>query len=110
MEQYQQFFKALSDRNRLRVVAALGVMDELCACHITDLLEVSGATVSNHMSLLLQAGILSSRKDGRWTYYKLEIDCPEFNIVLEWLIKKLAATDQIRSDLKRLKTDICCGS
>ena len=66
-----EILKALSDRNRLRVVVALMHMDELCACQIVELLHVSGATASRHMSLLIHAGIVESRKDGRWVYYGL---------------------------------------
>ena len=61
--------KALSDQNRLRVVMALMTYDELCACQITEFLQISGATVSRHLGLLANAGIVSSRKEGRWVIF-----------------------------------------
>ena len=54
--------KALSDRNRLRVVAALMNTSELCACQISELLGVSGATASRHMDLLIRAGLRNRSK------------------------------------------------
>ena len=63
--------KALADHNRLLIVSALQLHSEMCACQITELLKVTGATASRHLSLLVNAGILNSRKDGRWIYYSL---------------------------------------
>ncbi|MCP4021796.1 MAG: winged helix-turn-helix transcriptional regulator, partial [Desulfobacteraceae bacterium] len=69
MEKTLSILKALSDKNRLRITAALLHYDELCACQITELLQLSGATVSRHLSLLHQSKILGRRKDGRWIFY-----------------------------------------
>ena len=63
--------KALADRNRLRIVAALADYEELCACQLTELLGVSGATASRHLAQLTASGLLASRKDGRWVHYCL---------------------------------------
>ncbi len=65
MNKVLEQFKALSDRNRLRVATLLHI-DELCACQIVELLEVTGAMVSCHMGLLVRAGLVESRKEGRW--------------------------------------------
>ncbi len=50
--------KAMSDKNRLRILRALLTHEELCACQITEFLEVAGATASRHLSLMVNAGIL----------------------------------------------------
>ncbi len=71
METVLATLKALADRNRLRVVLALADTDELCACQITELLGVTGATASRHLSQLVRAGILAARRDGRWVHYRL---------------------------------------
>ena len=52
METTLEILKALSDKNRTRVVAALWRFDELCACQITEFLQVTGATASRHLSIL----------------------------------------------------------
>ena len=64
-------FKALSDRNRFRVVAALLQSKELCACQIHEWLGVTGATASKHMGILVASGLVLSRKDGRWVHYRI---------------------------------------
>lgn len=63
--------KALSDMNRLRVFLVLGAYDELCACQIIDLLKISGPSVSRHLSILIDAGLIRSRKVGRWIFFRL---------------------------------------
>jgi ArsR family transcriptional regulator, arsenate/arsenite/antimonite-responsive transcriptional repressor len=95
-------FKALSDRNRLRVLAALSEHKELCACQVTELLQVAGATASRHLSLLISAGLVASRKDGRWVYYRLRHDRDAFNPVFEWMKNEFAGDQEIRKDKKRL--------
>jgi DNA-binding transcriptional ArsR family regulator len=62
--------KALSDPQRLRAVTALQYGD-LCVCQIIDLLRLAPSTVSKHMSILRQAGVVRSRKTGKWVYYSL---------------------------------------
>lgn len=100
--------KALSDRNRLRVVAALISTEELCACQLSNLLGVSGATASRHMDLLIRAGLVDSRKDGRWVHYKLS---PAFPApVFQWLEKTLLTDSQIKADRKELDKITGCKS
>ncbi len=71
IEQLSTLFKALSDPNRMTVFLALLSKEELCVCQITELLSIATATVSRHMSQLQSAGIVTSRKEGRWVYYRL---------------------------------------
>lgn len=101
METTVEKLKALSDNNRLRIIAALSRYEELCACQITELLQVTGATVSRHLSVLSAAGLLNSRKDGRWVYFKIS---PTANVdpILQWLYGRFANADDIQSDLERL--------
>lgn len=96
-----EIIKALSDLNRLRIVGALHRYDELCVCQITELLQVTGATVSRHLSVLQQAGILKSRKEGRWIYYQLSP--PEGSDPLfQWLESTFAETEQLQDDIRTL--------
>jgi len=61
---------ALADPNRVRALMALRG-GERCVCEIIELLNLAPSTVSKHMSILKQAGLVSSRKDSRWVYYTL---------------------------------------
>lgn len=102
MENTLDILKALSDKNRSRVVAALGRYDELCACQITELLQVSGATASRHMGILQKAGLANSRKDGRWVYYFLTKPAGS-EPLFQWLDNSMMDTAQVQTDLQALE-------
>lgn len=99
-------FKALSDRNRLRIVAALTTYKELCACQVTELLQVSGATASKHMGILISAGLVESRKDGRWVYYRQSSNTNQLDAVYDWMTAEFSKSKEIKADLKVLKSII----
>jgi ArsR family transcriptional regulator len=63
--------KALGEKNRLRAFLALLDTEELCVCDVGEFLELAPATVSRHMSLLCQAGLVDFQKRGRWVYYRI---------------------------------------
>ena len=103
-----KILKALSDLNRLRIVAALGQYDELCACQITELLGVTGATASRHLSVLQHAGLLESRKEGRWVYYRLAPPA-EIEAIFQWLDKSVEASEQMTADFQALERIVGIG-
>ncbi len=63
--------KALADEKRLLAVFLLRRRGELCACEIQAAVQLGHATVSHHMGILISAGIVRSRREGKWTYYRL---------------------------------------
>jgi ArsR family transcriptional regulator len=95
-------FKALSDRNRFRIFAALLKYDELCACQIIELLQLTGATISRHMGVLIASGLIDSRKDGRWVHYRIRRELDEFTPFIQWLEAQLADDAQVIGDTERL--------
>lgn len=102
MEQTLRITKALADGNRLRAVMALVGHDELCVCQITELLDLATATVSRHMSLLQNAHLVTSRKQGRWVYYALSKDFPKR--LLAWLKETLADSGILAADREKLES------
>ena len=93
--EYAQFFKALSDPNRLMIVDMLSC-GELCACVILEKFQITQPTLSHHMKTLCDCGLVSGRKDGKWTYYSLNYT----------IIKTLRAfLDEITS---AKESRICC--
>ena len=102
METTLQLFKALADRNRLRIVAALNRHDELCACQITELLQVTGATASRHLSVLQHAGLVESRKEGRWVYYRLTQPGNKAPVG-QWLEQTFTESEQLQQDAQELE-------
>jgi ArsR family transcriptional regulator len=62
--------QAIVDPTRVRVIAALRQGD-LCVCELVDALEISQSTLSTHLQVLRQTGMVTTRKEGRWIYYSL---------------------------------------
>lgn len=63
-------FKALADINRLKIIKLLKE-GELCVCELTTALSTSQSTVSHHLSVLKNAGLVKERKEGKWSYFRL---------------------------------------
>ena len=63
-------FKAFCDENRLAILEMLQ-SDEKCACVLLEKLNISQPTLSHHMKILFESGIVAARKDGKWTHYSI---------------------------------------
>ena len=63
-------FKAFCDENRLMILEMLQ-SGEKCACKILEEMQIVQSTLSHHMRILVESGIVYSRKDGKWTHYSL---------------------------------------
>ena len=64
-------FKALADPTRVGIVNRLAVAGEVCVCDLTEAFELSQPTISHHLRILRQAGLVESRSRGTWAYYRL---------------------------------------
>jgi len=69
-EELSKLFKALSDPNRLMIVDMLSC-GELCACVILEKFNITQPTLSHHMKILCDCGLVNGRKEGKWIYYSL---------------------------------------
>jgi ArsR family transcriptional regulator, arsenate/arsenite/antimonite-responsive transcriptional repressor len=67
-------FKALSDPVRLRLLALIACHDggEACVCDVTGAFEVSPPTISHHLKVLREAGMITAERRGTWIYYRVE--------------------------------------
>jgi ArsR family transcriptional regulator len=63
-------FRAFCDENRLMILEMLQ-SGEKCACKILEELQIVQSTLSHHMKILVDSGIVSARKEGKWTHYSL---------------------------------------
>jgi ArsR family transcriptional regulator len=71
VDRYTSVFKALAEPTRLRILRLLlDARVELCVCELVDSLEEPQYNISKHVNVLKAAGLLESRKDGRWVYYQ----------------------------------------
>lgn len=64
-------FKALGDPVRLRLFHLLSLKSELCVCHLTEATTLPQSTVSRHLAVLRHAGLVDTRRDGKWIHYRL---------------------------------------
>lgn len=78
LEKQTRLFKAISDPGRIRILKML-LYKPLCVCEITDILGLAASTVSNHLGILKEAGLIKDYKDGKWINYSIcnEIKDPE---------------------------------
>ena len=74
-------FRAFCDENRLMILEMLQT-GEKCACHLLDQMNISQSTLSHHMKILCESGIVVSRKEGKWTYYSISSEGSEYAVEL----------------------------
>jgi ArsR family transcriptional regulator len=67
-----KIFRAFCDETRLMVLSLLQ-SGEKCACVILEEVLVGQSTLSHHMKILIDSGIVSARKEGKWTYYSISV-------------------------------------
>lgn len=97
-------FKALSDPNRIRIVKMLAER-ELCMCEVREVLNLSSSTVSKHLTILRDAGLLLDSRDGKWVNFRLN-DKPQTSFVrsLIALLRKSFDDDEaIKEDAAKLR-------
>ncbi len=94
--------KAISDPNRLRALMVLRT-GELCVCQINELLQLAPSTISKHMSILRNAGLVTGKKHGRWMYYRLpeKLDTRTRKTLL-WIISSNENDHIVKKDFKRI--------
>ncbi|MWV42632.1 metalloregulator ArsR/SmtB family transcription factor [Paenibacillus sp. HJL G12] len=68
---YEQKFKALSDKNRLKIIYELNQKGKVCVCDLTDLLDLPQSKLSYHLKTLLDANLILMERIGKWNYYEL---------------------------------------
>lgn len=98
----EQFFKALADRTRLRVIHLLG-SEEVCVCAVVDALQTSQPKISRHLAYLRRAGLVSARREGKWMHYRVvEPVDPHAAEIFRDIRTGLADNPDMRRDRERL--------
>lgn len=121
MKEFLNITKALGDESRLRMLMALRD-GEVCVCQVAEFTGLAMSTVSKHLSVLYQAGLVNARKEGRWLYYSLPgKGAPTAaREAVAWVRRSLDASERIAEDEAQMKKvlamdlgEICkrrCGS
>lgn len=104
MREFMNITKALADQNRVRMLLALRG-GELCVCQITELFGLAPSTISKHLSILYQAGLAESRKEGRWIYYRLPGEAAPRAVrrAIDWVAQSVNGDQRVAEDAARLK-------
>ena len=105
----EQVLKALGDATRLRILGLL-LAGEVCVCHIHESLRIPQPKASRHLAYLRRSGLVETRKDGLWVYYRLaEPRDPVIATIQQAVTHALQHLDAVRSDIDRLeKKTGCC--
>jgi DNA-binding transcriptional ArsR family regulator len=104
MRDFLNITKALSDESRVRTLMFLRG-GELCVCQIIEMLGLAPSTVSKHMAILVQAGLVERRKNGKWHYYRLSGEETSVLVqdAMKWAQTALVKSPVVSEDAKRLK-------
>ena len=73
MQKTANMFKAFCDENRVRILLLL-TTGEKCACRLLEEISIAQSTLSHHMKILCDSGIVAGRKEGKWMYYCLSAE------------------------------------
>ena len=103
----ERLFSALADRTRLRLLNLMGD-DEVCVCFFVEILQTNQPKISRHLAYLRRAGIVSSRREGKWMHYRI-VNPPDEagNSILTEVRKWLSEDREMQRDRARL-TKLCC--
>lgn len=100
-------FRALADPTRLRLLNLIADR-EICVCYFVEILRISQPKVSRHLAYLRRAGIVASRREGKWMHYRLVSPKDEAAAgILRETLKHLQRTPEMRRDISRLSSACC---
>tara|TARA_R110002049_G_scaffold308712_1_gene513592 strand:- start:835 stop:1185 length:351 start_codon:yes stop_codon:yes gene_type:complete len=103
--QADDFYSVLSHPMRLRALVLLKQEGELCVCELTHALVLAQPVISRHLGLLKEAGLLLSRRQGLWVYYRVSENLPEWvTLVIQSTIAGVSTTSPYRDDREALHT------
>lgn len=110
MKDLEQYFKALGDSNRLRILNLL-LHGELCVCDIQYVLENTQPNISRHLAYLKNSGMVLDRRDGFRIFYRLAEQPPATQkLLFQFLREAFKNQDELQRDTRRLKDAIDAGS
>jgi ArsR family transcriptional regulator len=110
VDEQLNIFKALSDENRLRVLLMLKKRP-LCVCEMHEVLNIALSTLSAHLKLMKNTGLIEDEKEGRWVIYRLSQN-RFLHKLLETLENELRFDSTIKNDrfvISRITREICAA-
>lgn len=107
-----QFFKALSDVTRLKIVMLIQLENELCVCELMVSLDDNQPKISRHLAHLKRMGLLLDRKQKQWVYYRLNPNVKGWmqQVIIEACVdsEHLLATNKVKLSAMADRPSPCC--
>ena len=104
----KDFFKALADATRLRILGLL-LTGEVCVCHIHESLKIPQPKASRHLAYLRRVGLVESRREGLWIHYRMaDLSDPVLRAIGQAVAHALMHMDVVHRDADRLKKKTGC--
>ncbi len=108
LNELENFFMALADKTRLRLLNLMR-NEEICVCFFTEVLSESQPKISRHLAYLRNAGLVESRRDGKWMHYKIIEPANEIAAsILRETLASLKTQKDLQQDYENLEI-ACCG-
>jgi ArsR family transcriptional regulator, arsenate/arsenite/antimonite-responsive transcriptional repressor len=106
----ESLFKALADQTRLRILGLL-LTGEVCVCDIHESLKIPQSKASRHLAYLRKSGLVATRREGLWVYYRLgAFDDPVLGVISDAARHALSHLETVAKDAQRLqKRTGCCA-
>jgi ArsR family transcriptional regulator len=103
----ERFFQALGDNTRLRLLNLMGDQ-EICVCYFVEILNQPQPKISRHLAYLRKAGIVTTRRDGKWMHYRIVMPPNEGAAkVLQEILRWFKEEKTMQADRAKL-TKACC--
>ena len=104
LEDLTKILKALSDDGRIRIIALLKEKNDLCVCELRELIGLSQPTISSHLKILENAGLITYQKDGRWVNYRINTDLDEDqDKLMDQVFSILENIREIKEECKKVR-------
>lgn len=94
MLEANSFFSAIANDIRLRCLMLMQLEGELCVCELTHALDLSQPMISRHLALLRETGLVQTRRDGQWMYYRIH---PQLDAWAKKVLKETARANEQQS-------------
>jgi ArsR family transcriptional regulator len=110
-QQYEMesFFLVFADKTRLRILNLMRE-GEICVCFLVEVLNESQPKVSRHLAYLRSAGIVETRREGKWMHYRIKTPVdPSAAQVLQNILMWMDSQEKMQNDCKKLR-QICCSN
>lgn len=104
----ESFFSALADNTRRRILNLIGE-DEICVCYLVEVIGTNQPKISRHLAILKNAGLVSVRRDWKWSHYRIvKPNNAQAARAFDEILELLKKDPEMQKDRKQM-ANICCA-